>query len=84
MALKKTVNTIQGFEAIDAYHRVEGVQINKDKINFQIRSYKDDSGLPHFADLSFNCAYDIQGDNPIRQAYKFIKTLPDFADAVDC
>lgn len=29
-------------------------------------------------------AYDIAGDNPIRQAYLHLKTLPEFANAVDC
>jgi hypothetical protein len=84
MAIKKTVNTPCGFEAIDAYHRVEGVQINKGKMNFQVRIYKENSGSHNFAELSFYCEYDIQGDNPIKQAYKYLKTLPEFANAVDC
>lgn len=84
MAVKKTVNTQHGFVATDAYHRVEGTQVNKEKITFQIRSYKDDTGVPHFADVSLSCVYDIQGDNPIKQAYKYIKTLPEFANAEDC
>jgi hypothetical protein len=29
-------------------------------------------------------AYDINGENPIRQAYLHLKTLPEFANAVDC
>jgi len=28
--------------------------------------------------------YDITGDNPIKQAYLHLKTLPEFANAVDC
>lgn len=84
MALQKTVNTPHGFEANDAYHRVEGTQISKDTIKFQVRSYKNNSDLPHFADASFGCAYDIAGDNPIAQAYKHLKTLPEFAGATNC
>jgi hypothetical protein len=84
MALKNTVTTQQGFDAVDAYHRVEGLQIGKDEMTFQVRSYKDNSGLPHFADASFNCAYNLAGDNPIKQAYEHIKTLPAFAGATDC
>jgi hypothetical protein len=84
MALKKTVTTPHGFNAVEAYHRVEGVQISKDIIIFQFRSYKDKSSLPHFADVQVSCAYNIEGDNPIKQAYMHIKALPEFADAVDC
>jgi hypothetical protein len=29
-------------------------------------------------------AYDIDGDNPIAQAYLHLKTLPEFAGATDC
>lgn len=84
MALKKTVTTIHGFNAVDAYHRVENVQVSKDIIMFQFRSYKDSSNLPHFADASYKCDYDIAGDNPIKQAYKYLKTLPEFEDSTDC
>ena len=27
---------------------------------------------------------DLNGPNPIKQAYQFLKTLPEFADATDC
>jgi hypothetical protein len=84
MALAKTVLSVHGLEAVNAYHRVEGTQVSKDTMTFQVRSYKDKSGLPHFADISFNCAYDIQGNNPIKQAYEHLKTLSEFADATDC
>lgn len=84
MAIKKNVETIFGFEIQNAYIRVEGLQIGKNEMTFQVRSYKDNSGLPHFADASFNCAYSLVGDNPIKQAYQYLKTLPAFADATDC
>ena len=84
MALKKTVITQQGFDAVEAYHRVEGVHITKDKITFQVKSYKDNSGVKHFENASFNCNYNLTGDNPIKQAYAHLKTLPEFAGAVDC
>jgi hypothetical protein len=28
--------------------------------------------------------YDITGENPIKQAYLYLKTLPEFATATDC
>ena len=85
MALKKTVQTPFGIEIVDAYHRVEGVRIiDKDQIAFQVRSYKDNSNLPHFADAANGCNYILNGVNPIKQAYVHLKTLPEFADATDC
>jgi hypothetical protein len=29
-------------------------------------------------------AHGLEGANPIKQAYLYLKTLPEFADAVDC
>jgi hypothetical protein len=85
MALKKTAQTPFGIEIANAYHRVEGLRIiDKDQISFQIRSYKDNSGLPHFADAAAGCAYTLDGANPIAQAYEHLKTLPEFAGAIDC
>ena len=84
MALKKTVTTPYGFEVVGAYHRVEGVQlIGKSKICFQVRTSVD-GVFPHFEDSSHECAFDINGVNPISQAYAHLKTLPAFADAADC
>lgn len=37
-----------------------------------------------FSVLSFECAYDISGENPLAQAYAHLKTLPEFVDALDC
>lgn len=84
MALKKSVQTAFGVNVQDAYHRVEGVQlVAKNQITFRVRSSVD-GVFPHFDDVGYKCEYDIQGDNPIRQAYQHIKTLPDFSDAIDC
>lgn len=85
MAFKKTATTEQGFNAIDAYHRVEGVRLNgKTNMSFQVRSYKDNSGVQAFADKAYDAVYDLNGDNPVAQAYAYLKTLPEFADAADC
>ena len=83
MALQKTVTTPHGFEATEAYHRVEGVFLSKTETNFRVRVYKDASSETAFADDGFSCAYDIAGENPIKQAYEHLKTLPEFAGAAD-
>ena len=85
MALEKSVITAQGFDADDAYHRVEGVQLlGKANMIFQVRSYKDRSRVLAFGDSAYQAAYSLEGANPIAQAYTYLKTLPEFAGAIDC
>ena len=90
MALNKTTTTLQGFEAINAYYRIESLYLQKNinqetnkVISFRVCAYKD-VAFPAFADNGYSCVYDITGENPIKQAYKYLKTLPEFANATDC
>ena len=84
MALNKTTTSSQGFEAVNAYHRVEGLcLVTNQSMTFRVRTYKD-VAFPAFADNGYSCAYDITGENPIKQAYEYLKTLPEFANATDC
>jgi hypothetical protein len=82
MALSRTVTTPQGFTATGAYHRVEGVSVTKTQLAFRVRSYVQ-ADKPAFGDQAYECAYDLTGENPIRQAYLYLKTLPEWADAAD-
>lgn len=83
MALQKTITTETGLTAIDAYHRVEALQfISKAQVKFYVRSYVV-ADMPFFSETIYACAYDIAGDNPIKQAYEHLKTLPEFAGAAD-
>jgi hypothetical protein len=85
MALTKTVTTPQGFDAQDAYHRVENLTlIGKDVMSFCVRSYKQPTGVPAFAETQHTAPYDMAGDNPIAQAYEAAKKLSQFSDAKDC
>jgi hypothetical protein len=84
MALAKTVVTVHGLQALNAYHRVESVALqNKETITFRVRSYTE-TDKPFFIDNALSCAYDLDGANPIKQAYEHLKTLPEFEGAVDC
>jgi hypothetical protein len=84
MAFKKTIHTEFGFDVANAYFRVEGVRlIGKDKIQFQLRT-STDGVKPSFLDEQHECVYALDGSNPIAQAYVYLKTLSEFADAVDC
>jgi hypothetical protein len=84
MALSKTVLSAYGFQAINAYHRVEAVSlIGKETLNFHVRIYVA-ADKPFFAEQVLSCAYALEGENPIKQAYAHLKTLPEFAGATDC
>jgi hypothetical protein len=85
MALEKTVTTPQGFEAREAYHRVENVTLaSKNSMSFVVRSYKQQAGVPAFAESYHTSVYDIEGANPIAQAYVAAKELDQFSNAKDC
>ena len=85
MALQMTVITPQGFDATNAYHRVQHVSLpSKTQLGFVLASYKDKDTAVAFAQRNMACAYDLNGDNPLKQAYTYLKTLPEFAAAVDC
>lgn len=83
MAIKKTVQTKFGFNVPDTYIRVEGVRLTKSEIKFQVRFYTTVE-KPHFDDVEYDCSYEIEGANPIKQAYEHLKTLPEFEGATDC
>jgi hypothetical protein len=85
MALQKTVTTPQGFTATNAYHRVEAIRIaGKTAMQFNVYSHIDGQTIPFFAEYLFDCPYDVNGANPLAQAYEHLKIQPEFAGATDC
>jgi hypothetical protein len=85
MALSMTTATVHGLIATDAYHRVEHVVIaSKSQIEFTVMSYASAGNPMAFGAKTMRCGYDMDGENPVRQAYLHLKTLPEFANAVDC
>jgi hypothetical protein len=98
MALKLTKTTAHGFIASGAYHRVENLRINQKQayefeesssgpvfmMVFSLRSYRQNDGSPFFAESQHSCTYDIEGNNPIAQAYEHLKKQDDFRTAEDC
>lgn len=84
MALKLTVTTPCGFVATDAYHRVEGIQlVDKATIVFSLSSKKDQEAQ-EFSNKQYYAPYDLTGENPIKQGYIYLKSLPEFSTAQDC
>jgi hypothetical protein len=83
MALEKTTGTPFGITVENAHHRVEGVVLNKISLQFKVRSYVS-LDHPAFTETVHMCPYDIDGENPIKQAYEYLKTTDQFSDAKDC
>ena len=85
MAFSIDRTTPWGIEVSDAYCRIEQLSLtSKDSISFNLRCYTQPAGVPHFSDDVFGCEYNLSGDNPLKQAYEYLKGLPEFSSAKDC
>lgn len=87
MAISKPVTLLDNFgEKItfaNAYIKIEQVISTKLICSSAYLILKEKDGLMlerRFVEFPLN----LDGTNPIKQAYLYLKTLPEFADAVDC
>lgn len=95
MALKQTINltgrniiatsagTIDMGETsleMDAYIKVEAVEATKQSAKATV-TYKDGD---KFITKYFSFVPNLEETNFIKQAYEYLKTLPEFSGAVDC
>jgi hypothetical protein len=90
MALKKDIQfTPNGFDSAaflkNAYIKIDTISGNKNtlEINVIIYSEKNDEKLPVQA-TKYAFAPSLNDKNFIAQAYEYLKTLPEFANTVDC
>lgn len=86
MALQKTMeiqNNLGLTSTIDnAYVKVERVDCSKTSNTIEIGVYLNDKSKKVQINF-YGFVYDLDGANPIKQAYEHLKTLPEFADATD-
>lgn len=94
MALKKTITLKNNFGTEttipDAYIRVDALIIKRKHpatgerlVETSVSISKDEKSSPleqrgHFF------ALDLSGVNPLEQAYRFLRTMPDYENATDC
>jgi len=84
MALKLNAESRFGFVVQNSICRIHSVQIvSRNEIEYVAHFYAE-IGKPSFREMTGTCAYVIGGENPIKQAYEHLKTLPEFEGAVDC
>ena len=87
MALTKKIILKSNFgddvDFSDAYIKVQTVFCTKSDMNINVLIHKEQNGLVVDARQYFS-SLDLNGFNPIKQAYDYLKTLPEFAGATDC
>lgn len=81
MALRSSFE-FAGLTVADGYLRVIEVSGTKNSVGFGL-AYLNGTDGPLVKTERFSFTPNMQGDNFIRQAYLYLKTLPDFADAED-
>ena len=87
MAIKKTVvlQTNFGEQSTipDCYIKVSTVSANKKQINASVLFMKEPNGKILKVE-GFEFSSNLDGPNFIKQAYEYLKTLPEFVDSIDC
>jgi len=82
MALELNITMVSGIKVDGAYARIENVNLNKTNMRFTVRKYVDKT-LPAFSDEVIECEYDLMGENPIKQAYEYLKTLEEYTESIE-
>ena len=75
-----TIDNGSGIVSFDAYIKVESLFANK-KQAFATVTFSNDKGS---FEKQYDFDVDLEGPNFIKQAYLYLKTLPEFEGAVDC
>jgi hypothetical protein len=87
MALIKTLKIKDNFDIeIDfqnAYIKIDKIIASKELLKIQVSTYRTKDGT-RINSMAFDCGIDLNGKNFIAQAYDYIKTVPEFTDAIDC
>jgi hypothetical protein len=75
--------SFNGINVSDGYIKVSFVAGGKNKLAAQL-DYSVGQQFQVVQTKSVDFIPDMDGGNFIKQAYQFLKTLPEFSDAVDC
>lgn len=87
MALTKTISLQNNFcrESTfeNAYIKIVSISGSKKSLTAEIAIFESKDGM-FLKSQNFSFVPELDGSNFIRQAYLHLKSLPEFADAVDC
>jgi hypothetical protein len=87
MAFQQTIIhdiRLVGPVSFSAYIRVSNVAGNKEGMTAEAQFLVDGPQGELIKVVNFSFDLDLKGENPIKQAYHYLKTLPEFSDAEDC
>lgn len=87
MALQQTIIhniRLVGPTEFNTYVKVATVTGTKEQMSIEVKYLKDGPAGELIQALTFEFEPDMLGPNFIQQAYQFLKTLPEFSNAVDC
>lgn len=75
----------KGISVDSAYLRVSMVTIlpGNTSMEFHVSLSAGPQEIP-FDSVGMSCFYDIDGANPVEQAYAYVKSLPEYQEAIDC
>lgn len=81
----KISTSFKGIAVSEAYARVETATVLAGEPTVEVSvHYFSAPGAPSFTSSTHECPYALEGENPFKQAYEHLKTLPEFAGAIDC
>lgn len=87
MALTKTIELVDNFNITvsisNAYIKVGVINGNKENMGATVLFYKEKDNLI-VQQKQYEFSVDLAGKNFFAQAYDYLKTLPEFAGAIDC
>lgn len=81
--LIRTSNFGQETTLSDLYIKVTSTYTTKHEVEASVTAFTNAEGAGLLTEF-YTFSLDLEGPNPIKQAYQFLKTLPEFSDAVDC
>jgi hypothetical protein len=67
----------------NAYIRVVEYEGDKSEMMLLV-SWSESASGSKLKQAVYKCPVNLDGENPMRQAYLYLKTLPEFAEATDC
>ena len=67
----------------DAYIRIDSIKASKTELLLTVL-FLTEKDKTVFEGKNYTIPFNLEGANVLIQGYEYLKTLPEFADAVDC
>lgn len=87
MALSKTITKkVFGKEVVlnNTYIKIMSFSGDKENITLNVQTFINEDKKEVIENKCFSFVPDYEGENLLRQAYEYLKTLEEYADAADC